>query len=63
MFPPARTVVPLTTPTAIGTLTSLALLITREPAREPLLGFEVRMKMGVSLTTASMMAWAPVVYP
>lgn len=58
---PSKTVAPLRTPTAIGTLVNFALLTTREPARE-VLGTELRMNMGVSVTTASMMASDPVVY-
>jgi len=45
--------------TAVGTLLSLALLITNEPAYLPLLGTEERMNIGVLVTTASMTAIAP----
>lgn len=62
VVPPASTVAPPTTPTAVGTLVNLALLITSEPPSLPLLGWEVRTKMGVFDTTASMIASAPTVY-
>jgi hypothetical protein len=38
------------------------LLRTRDPARAPWVVFELRMKMGVSVTTASIIASAPTVY-
>lgn len=60
VVPPAKTVAPPAT-TAVGTLVSLALLMTNEPASFPLLACELRMKIGVLVTSASMMAWPPVV--
>lgn len=61
VVPPVRTTAPPTTPTAVGTLVSLALLITRDPARWPLLGCEFRIKIGVFVTVASIIASAPTV--
>lgn len=62
VVPPDRTTAPPTTPTAVGTLLSLALLRTIEPPSFPLLGLDVRTKIGVLVTVASMMACAPVLY-
>lgn len=53
--------VPLRTDTAMGTSVSLALLIRRDPSRDPFDGCDVRMNMGVFVTTASIIASAPVV--
>lgn len=62
VVPPPRTTAPPTTPTAVGTLLSFALLMTIEPPNFPLLGVDVRIKMGVLVTVASIIACAPVVY-
>ncbi len=60
VVPPTSTVSPVdSTPTATGTLVSLALLMTRDPSSAPLLGNDVRTKIGVLLTVASMMARDP----
>jgi hypothetical protein len=60
--PPARTAEPFKSPIAVGTLLSWMLSRTREPAREPSVAFELRMKMGVSFTTASIIASEPTVF-
>lgn len=59
VVPPGRTTAPLVTPTAVGTLLSLMLLRTMDPARTPLLGSDVRKKIGVLVATASIIASAP----
>jgi len=61
VVPPARTVAPPLTPTAMGTLFNLMLFKTSEPPSFPLLAVDVRIKMGVLVTTASMMASDPTV--
>lgn len=61
VVPPARTVAPPTTPTATGTLFSLTLLSTSEPARAPLLAVDVRAKIGVFVATESIIASDPAV--
>lgn len=58
MVPPFKTTSPPTTPTATGTLLSLMLFNTREPVSD-VDGRELRRKIGVSVTSASMMASAP----
>ena len=58
---PGKTTVPFNTPTATETFVSCTWFNTIDPARLPLDGFEVRMKIGVSVISASMIAWAPVV--
>ena len=57
--PPFRTVAPPLTPTAMGTLVSWMLLRTRDLGVDEVLVVEVRMKIGVFLTVASMIASAP----
>ena len=59
---PGRTTLPLATPTAVATFVSLTLFKTIEPARLPFDGFEVQIKIGVLLISASIMACTPIVY-
>lgn len=61
VVPPARTVVPPLTPTAMGTLFNLMLFKTKEPPSFPLLAVDVRMNIGESVTMPSIMATAPTV--
>ena len=49
------------TPTTTGTFVSLALLITSDPASEPLEGFGLRIKIGVLVTVASIIVKSPTV--
>lgn len=58
VVPPLKTTAPPTTPTAVGTLVSLMLFRTREPPSE-VLAVDVRTKMGVLTTVASIIASAP----
>lgn len=58
--PPGRTTAPPTTPTAVGTFVSWMLFKTSDPASE-VDGCEFRTKIGVLITTASMIASAPTV--
>lgn len=59
VVPPLSIVAPPWTPTAIGTLVSLMLSRTMDPSRVPVLAAVVRRKIGVFVTTASMIASAP----